>query len=102
MGRRVRRVYPAVILVNARTELTARIERKLFEEGFEVIVVGGESGASVSPRAAWSALHAAGLVVIYQNPSLGSEERLELKAVADERFFDHLELKLPAGHCRRA
>jgi sulfate adenylyltransferase subunit 1 len=89
--------YPAVILVNARPELTVRIERKLFEEGFEVIVVGGETGASVSPRAAWSALHAAGFVVIYQNLSLGSQERLELKAVVGDRFFDLSELKLPAG-----
>jgi hypothetical protein len=89
--------YPAVILVNPRTDLTARIERKLFEEGFEVIVVGGESSASVSPRAAWSALHAAGFVVIYQNPSLGSQERLELKAAVGDRFFDLSELKLPAG-----
>ena len=42
-------------------------------------------------------LHAAGFVVIYQNPSLGAEERLELKTVAGDRFFDLAELKLLAG-----
>jgi hypothetical protein len=42
-------------------------------------------------------LRAAGFVVIYQNSSLGAEERLELKAAAGDRFFDLAELKLVSG-----
>jgi hypothetical protein len=36
-------------------------------------------------------------VVVYQNPSLGSEERLELKAVAGGRFFELAGLKPRSG-----
>jgi hypothetical protein len=35
--------------------------------------------------------------VIYENSSLGAEERLELKTVAGDRFFDLAELKLVSG-----
>jgi sulfate adenylyltransferase large subunit len=89
--------YPAVILVPARRALVGRIERALFEEGFEVMVVVEEGGSFVPARTAWSTLYSAGFVVIYQNPALGSEERAELKTVAGDRFFDLAELKLPAG-----
>ena len=88
---------PAVILVNDRAGLAARIERALFEEGFEAIVVGGESDAAIPPQVAWSALYAAGFVVIYQNASLGPDERLEMKEAAGERFFDLAESELPLG-----
>jgi sulfate adenylyltransferase subunit 1 len=88
--------YPAVILVDARARLARWIERALFEEGFEVMVVGEESGSFVPARTAWFTLYSAGFVVLYQNPSLGPEERVELKTVAGDRFFDLAELKLPA------
>jgi hypothetical protein len=89
--------YPAVILVDARAEYARRIERALFDDGFEVIVAGEETGSLASAKTAWSTLHAAGFVVIYQNSSLGVEERLELKATAGDRFFDLAELKLISG-----
>ena len=88
--------HPAVILVDARLGLAKRIERALFEGGFEVIVVGEETGSLVSAKTAWSTLHVAGFVVVYQNPSLGSEERCQLRAAAGDRFFDLAELKLPS------
>jgi hypothetical protein len=36
-------------------------------------------------------------VVIYQNSSLGAEERLELKTAAGDRFFDLADLRLVSG-----
>jgi len=89
--------YPAVILVDAGTELARRIERALFEEGFEVMVVGEDTGSRASAKTAWSTLHAAGFVVIYQNPSLTSEERLELKTAVGDRLFDLADLKSPSS-----
>jgi sulfate adenylyltransferase large subunit len=89
--------YPAVILVEARAELARRVERTLFDDGFEVMVAGEETGSLASAKTAWSTLHAAGSVVIYENSSLGAEERLELKTVAGDRFFDLAELKLVSG-----
>jgi sulfate adenylyltransferase subunit 1 len=89
--------HPAVLLLHGRPHLAARIERALFEEGFEVMAVGAESGSPVAQRAACSALHAAGFVVIYRNPSLQSEEKSELQVAAGDRFFDLAELELPSN-----
>jgi sulfate adenylyltransferase large subunit len=89
--------YPAVILVDARAELARPIERALFDDGFEVMVAGEETGSLASAKSAWSTLHAAGFVVVFQNSSLGAEERLELKTAAGDRFFDLAELKLVSG-----
>jgi sulfate adenylyltransferase large subunit len=91
------RHYPAVILVDAGAELARRIERALFDDGFEVMVAGEETGPLASAKSAWSTLHATGFVVVYQTSSLEAEERLELKAAAGDRFFDLAELKLVSG-----
>jgi hypothetical protein len=89
--------FPAVILVNTNPRLVAQIERTLFDDGFQVMTVVGESESLSLRRGAWSALHAAGFVVLYQDSSIDSEERSELKAIAGDRFFDLRELALPTG-----
>ena len=86
--------YPAIISLDVRAEFARRIERELFNDGFEVMVAGEETGSLASAKTAWSTLRAAGFVVIYQNSSLGAEERRELKVAAGDRFFDLAELKL--------
>ena len=89
--------YPAIILVDARAELARRIERALFDDGFEVMVVGEETSSLASAKTAWFTWRAAGFVVIYQSSSLGAEERLELKTAAGDRFFDLADLQLVSG-----
>jgi sulfate adenylyltransferase large subunit len=86
--------YPAIILANGRASLANRLERALFEEEFEVMAIDEHSSFSPAKNA-WAALHAAGFLVIYQNPSLGVEERLELRSLAGNRFFDLETLDLP-------
>ena len=46
--------YPAVILVDACAEFVRRIERALFDDGFEVMVAGEETGSLASAKTAWS------------------------------------------------
>jgi sulfate adenylyltransferase large subunit len=87
---------PAIILVNRRATLERQLERALFESGFEVMVVE-ENSSAYPTRNLWKILHSAGFVVIYNNPSLGTEGRAELQAAAKENFFDLAELDLPAG-----
>jgi len=89
--------YPAIILTNSRAALARPIERALFERGFEVMVIDETEAPFASARIAWAALHAAGFVVVYHNPKLGSEESAELRAAAGDRFFDLAEMNLPAG-----
>jgi hypothetical protein len=56
-----------------------------------------ENSSFSSERNAWAALHAAGFVVIYHNPSLGAEERMDLRSAAGDYFFDLATVELPAG-----
>jgi len=93
--------HPAIILVDARVALARRLERALFEEGFEVMLVE-QHATSASTRSPWAVLYDAGFVVIYQNPSPSREERTDLKSAAGERFFDLAELNLPLGDAEAA
>jgi bifunctional enzyme CysN/CysC/sulfate adenylyltransferase subunit 1 len=86
--------YPAIILMNVGAESTRQLERTLFEAGFEVMVVE-EKTSLMSARTAWATLCAAGFLVLYHNPSLGIEERADLRAAAGAYFFDLADLKLP-------
>ena len=88
--------YPAIILVNARASLAGRLERALFEGGFEAIVVR-ENSSIPTTKHVWRALHAAGFVVIYHNPSLSAEERLDLQSAATHYFVDLAEVELPVA-----
>jgi bifunctional enzyme CysN/CysC/sulfate adenylyltransferase subunit 1 len=89
--------YPAIILTDSRRALTRGIECALFAMRFEVMAIDETETPFASARTAWAALHAAGFVVVYHNPKLGSEERAELRAAAGDRFFDLSEMNLPAG-----
>jgi bifunctional enzyme CysN/CysC/sulfate adenylyltransferase subunit 1 len=80
--------YPAIFFVNARPPFATRIERALFEAGFEAIVVDATKPSLLSAKDSWAILYATGFVVIYSNPSLEPEERADLKTVAGERYFD--------------
>src|SRR4029077_5205678 len=66
--------YPA-IFSTTRTALAKRLERALFEEGFEAIVVDASKASFLSARDSWAILYATGFVVIYANPSLEPELR---------------------------
>jgi bifunctional enzyme CysN/CysC/sulfate adenylyltransferase subunit 1 len=88
--------YPAIFSTCARPELVKRLERSLFDEGFEAIVVDASEDPLLAARDFWSALYAAGFMVVYANPSLGLGERAELEAVAGSRYFDLDALNLPA------
>jgi sulfate adenylyltransferase subunit 1 len=85
---------PAIILVNGRATLVRTLERALFDQGFEVMVVESEFSLR-SARAVWTALHAAGFIVIYQNPTLDPHELLALRAAAAGHVFDLADLNLP-------
>jgi sulfate adenylyltransferase subunit 1 len=87
--------YPA-IFSTTRTALAKRLERALFAEGFEAIVVDASKASFLSARDSWAILYATGFVVIYANPSLEPEERAELKTVAGDGYFDLNALDLAA------
>ncbi len=87
--------YPA-IFSTTRAALAKRLERALFEDGFEVIVVDASKASFLSARDSWAILYATGFVVIYANPSLEPEERSELRTMAGDSYFDLDTLDLAA------
>jgi sulfate adenylyltransferase subunit 1 len=87
--------YPA-IFSTIRTALARRLERSLFDEGFEAIVVDASEGPLLAAEDSWSVLYAAGFMVIYATPSLRIEKGMQLKAAAGPRYFDLDALNLPA------
>jgi len=88
--------YPAIFLVGRRPALARQLERSLFTGGFEAIVVEAGNASLLSANDSSAILYATGFVVIYVNPSLEQQERMELKTVAGDRYFDLDNLDLAA------
>ena len=93
--------YPA-IFSTSKSALAKQLERPLFEAGFEAIVVDASEASLLSARDSWVILYATGSVVIYANPSLKPEERVELEAMAGGRYFDLDTLNVDAEDSDRA
>jgi hypothetical protein len=79
--------YPGLILLESRPELAARLERALFEQGFEAVQVSvGEIASDALADAARLAL-AAGVVVIYSGDSLAQETTDRIGTATKARVF---------------
>jgi sulfate adenylyltransferase subunit 1 len=85
---------PAIFLANGRLALARALERALFDQGFEVVLVD-QSEFSPASAAAATALYAAGLVVICEDQTVGTQEKLALRRAAGKGFFDLADLNLP-------
>jgi bifunctional enzyme CysN/CysC/sulfate adenylyltransferase subunit 1 len=89
------RHYPAIILIKGHEQLGSKVERALFDAGFEVMLVREENASFTFARSARASLYAAGFIVVYQTSSIGAEETRELKAIAGDWFFDLAGADLP-------
>jgi sulfate adenylyltransferase subunit 1 len=80
--------YPGIFLLENQTALAWRLERALFEQGFEVLDVTGDEA---SPAALIDAIRAAqtiGAVSIYSGSALDSEAKKWLALQGNHRVFD--------------
>jgi|HubBroStandDraft_2_1064218.scaffolds.fasta_scaffold37830_2 sulfate adenylyltransferase large subunit len=80
--------YPATFVVETQTALAARLERALFERGFEVMIV---DGAEVPPRALAETIHAVqklGAICIYSGTILDTETKQRLVAELKTQLFE--------------
>jgi sulfate adenylyltransferase subunit 1 len=87
--------YPALIVVENNRALAKRLERALFDEHFEALLVSSEAIAPSAMVAQYPGFESAGLVVIYSCDVLPSGAKQKLGAVAAHRFFDVSALQLP-------
>jgi sulfate adenylyltransferase large subunit len=88
--------YPGLILVEDNPALAARLERALFDDHFEVLLVGGDAVPASAIESQYAAFESAGLVVIYSFNTLPPESKRKLSVLAAERYFDLSTLQLPA------
>jgi len=80
--------YPGLILVENNPGLATRLERALFDDHFEVLLVSGDALPVSVLESQYASFESAGLVVIYSCAALTSETKRKLGALAGDRFFD--------------
>jgi hypothetical protein len=93
---------PAVVLVEGSPSLAARLERALFDDHFEVLLVGGESTPLSTLELQLQALQSDGLVVIISSAPLNTADKTKLSTAAGDRFFDLSALQLPEDESEAA
>ena len=79
---------PAVFLLEGRPALAARLERLLFERGFEVLHPSGPELSGETFVEVVRVTQAAGLIVIYSGEALARETKHRIAMEFEERFLD--------------
>ena len=80
--------FPAVLLLEGRTALAARLERLLFERGFEALHLSGPEFSSDTFADAVRLTQQAGILVLYSGEALSEEIKLCLTTESSHLFFD--------------
>jgi bifunctional enzyme CysN/CysC/sulfate adenylyltransferase subunit 1 len=86
---------PGLILVENNPDLAARLERALFDDHFEVLLISGDALPVSVLQSQLAAFESAGLIVIYSSIALDPEAKRKLGGRVANRFFDLSALELP-------
>jgi sulfate adenylyltransferase large subunit len=86
--------YPAMLVLENRPELAVRLERVLFDKGFEVLHLTGGETAPASLADGLRLAPVAGMVVIYSGDPLSSETKQGIASEFGMRLFE-----APANPC---
>jgi sulfate adenylyltransferase large subunit len=82
------RHFPAVLLLEDRPALAARLERLLFDRGFEVLHLGRPEFSGDTFAETVRVTQSAGIIVLYSGDVLSGESKHRLAAEFADRFFD--------------
>jgi len=80
--------YPAVLLLEGRPALMVRLERQLFERGFEVLHLNQSEFSSDALVETIRVTQSAGVIVLYSGDTLSREIKHRFAADFGSRFFD--------------
>ncbi len=80
--------FPGIVLLEDRAALAVRLERLLFDLGFEVVHLSGPEFSSASLDLAIRLVRSAGFIVLYSGDALDSETKQRLAEEFDNRIFD--------------
>jgi bifunctional enzyme CysN/CysC/sulfate adenylyltransferase subunit 1 len=89
--------YPGLILVEGNHELATRLERALFDDHFEVLLITADAVPASGLENQYAAFESAGLVVIYSSEPISPVAKSNLAAIAAKRFFDLSNMQLPVA-----
>jgi sulfate adenylyltransferase large subunit len=87
--------YPAVLLLENRSALAARIERVLFDKGFEVLHLTGREIAPGTLADALRVARTAGIVAIYSGDAVAAETKRLVASDTEQQLFDAAATNLP-------
>ena len=79
---------PAVFLLEGRPALAVRVERLLFELGFEVLHLSGPALSNDAFAEALRVTQTSGIIVIYSGDALAGETKRRIAAEFENCFFD--------------
>jgi bifunctional enzyme CysN/CysC/sulfate adenylyltransferase subunit 1 len=80
--------FPAVFLVEGRPSLAVRLERLLFDRGFEVLHLGHPEFSGDAFAETVRAAESAGIIVLYSGDVLAGKAKRRLARELGNRFFD--------------
>jgi sulfate adenylyltransferase large subunit len=80
--------YPATFLLQRRPALASRLERALFEQGFEVLHLNFDKGSPYALPDAVRAAERLGAVSIYSGDAVDTETKQQLALEGKTRLFD--------------
>jgi len=80
--------FPAVLLLEGRPALAVRLERLLFERGFEVLHLSQPEFSGDSFADTVRVTQSAGILVLYSGEALAGETKHRLATEFSDRFFD--------------
>jgi hypothetical protein len=87
--------YPGLIVVEDDPDFATRLERALFDDHFEVLLITGDSLPVSALQNQLAVFESAGLIVIYSTVALDPEMKRKLAGLMANRFFDLSALELP-------
>ncbi len=93
---------PAVILVEARDTLATELERTLFSEGFEVLLVSAAEFPAGHLDTVLQVARSTGLVLILTAESATAEDKQRWKGLGQQPWFDLSEQELPGDDAQAA
>ena len=80
--------HPGLVVVENNPGLATRLERALFDDHFEVLLVSDDVVNVSNLEKQYAAFESAGLVLIYACDAVAPEAKNKLRTLAGGRFFD--------------
>jgi sulfate adenylyltransferase large subunit len=80
--------HPATFLLENRPAVASKLERALFEQGFEVLIIGGDAQSPDAILETMRAMQRIGAISIYSGEALDAESKERLAAEGTPQLFE--------------